>query len=174
MALATLAAVLGVVTMTALADTNSTSTETSAAAVTSTTQDTSALSQFGGMQMMDQGSQGFMGGHSGRGHGMENPMLGGMSNIEISSEYNATINAILTNDTDVTNLISEGYNVTSIHPIIKTVITADGTVATQATTVIVTMTNGTSGYATVNVDIANSKVTYITIVTMTVIDKSSS
>ena len=124
--------------------------------------------------MMDQGNQRFMGGHGGRGHGMENTFGGSIANIEISSEYNATVTAILENDADVTNLISEGYTVTSIYPIVKTVVEGDGTVATKATTAIVTMTNGTSGYSTINVDIANSKVTYITTITTTVIDKSSS
>jgi hypothetical protein len=161
--------------MTALADdTNSTNTDTSTAAVTSKIHDITTLPQFGGLQMMDQVGQGFMGGHGGEGHGMHGAKGDSISNIEISSEYKATVNALLENDTDVTNLVSEGYNETSIHPIIKTVITGDGTVATQATTAIVIMTNGTSGYATVNVDIANSKVTYITIITKTVIDKSTS
>jgi len=151
--------------MNALADTNSTSTDTDTSTVTSTTQDTTTVPE---MQMMDQGSNGFMSGHGGRGHD------GSMSNIEVSEEYNATVTSILENDADVADLISEGYTVTSIHPIIKTVVEGDGTVATTATTAKVTMTNGTSGYATINVDITNSQVTYITIVTKTVIDKTSS
>jgi len=97
-----------------------------------------------------------------------------MGGIEVSSEYTANVNAILNNDTDVANLIAEGYNVTSIHPIIKTVVQGDGSIATQATTAVVTMTNGTSGYATVNVDVANAQVTQITTITRTVIDKTSS
>jgi hypothetical protein len=159
--LVTLSALLGVVTMTALAETNQTSTD-SVTATTSTSTDTTTASTGSGMQMMDQGG---MGGHGGKGH--QN------SNIEISSEYNATVTAILQNDTDVANLLSQGYNVTSIHPIIKTVVAGDGTVTSKATTATVTLTNGTTGYAKVTVDIANSKVTYIETVTRTVIDKSS-
>jgi hypothetical protein len=175
--LATLAAVLSVVTMTALADTNSTSTSTSAstASVSQTTPNMD-ISQFSGMQMMDQGSQGFMGGPGGRGQGMQQMQnaMGGMGNIEVSSEYNATVNAILENDTDVATLISQGYSVATIHPIIHSTISGDGTITTAASTAIVTLQNGTSGYSVVKVDIANAKVTYIETITRTVIDKSSS
>jgi hypothetical protein len=156
--------------MTALAETNSTSTDTTTATTAPTTTDTTTAPQDGGMQMMDQGS---MGGHDGRGHGMN--MMGGIGGgVEISSEYNATITAILENDTDVASLLSQGYNVTAIHPIIKTVVEGDGTVTAKATTATVTLTNGTTGFARVTVDIENSKVTYIETVTRTVIDKSSS
>ena len=168
-ALVTLSALLGVVTMTALAETNSISTDTTTATATTTTTDTTTAPQDSGMQMMDQG---YMGGHGGRGHGMN--MNGGFGGVEISSEYNATVTAIFENDTDVANLLSQGYNVTSIHPNIKTVIGGDGTVTAKATTAVVTLTNGTTGFARVTVDIENSKVTYIETVTRTVIDKSSS
>ena len=99
--------------------------------------------------------------------------MGGMGNIEVSSEYTATVNAILGNDTDVQNLIAEGYNVTSIHPIVKNVIEADGTVVTKATTAMVTLQNGTSGFATISVDIEQAKVAQIVIITRTVIDKTA-
>lgn len=169
-ALTVLSAVGGLVTMTAIADTNSTGTDTTTD--TSITQD-STIPQFGdNMQIMD-GTQGFGGGPSGRGHGMGS-MGNGMSNIEVSDEYTANVNTILSNDVDVANLISEGYNITSIKPVIKNVIEGDGTLVTKATTSIVTMENGYSGVATVKVDVENSAVTKITIVTTTVIDKSSS
>ena len=96
---------------------------------------------------------------------------GPIDNIEISSAYNQTVNNILGNDTDVQNLVSQGYNVTSIRPILTSTISADGTVTTQATTAMVTLQNGTSGYATVSVDITNVKVTQIVILTRTVINK---
>jgi uncharacterized protein (UPF0297 family) len=97
-----------------------------------------------------------------------------MSNIEVSDEYTANVNAILSNDSDVANLISEGYNVTSINPVVKNIIEGDGTLVTKATTAVVTMQNGETGIATVKVDVENSAVLKITIVTTTVIDKSSS
>ena len=95
----------------------------------------------------------------------------GTQNIEISSAYNETIYSILTNDTDVANLLSEGYNVTAIHPILHSVIGGDGTVTTQASTATVLLQKGDTGYATVTVDVTNDKVTHIVIVTETVIDK---
>jgi hypothetical protein len=73
----------------------------------------------------------------------------------------------------VQNLISQGYNVTSINPIVKNVIEGNGTLAAKATTAIVMMQNGTSGYATINVDVTNSQVTQIVTITRTVIDKST-
>jgi hypothetical protein len=168
-ALVTLSALLGVVTMTALAETNSTSTDTTTATTAPTTTDTTMAPPDGGMQMMDQGG---MGSHGGRGHGMD--MMGGMGGVEISQEYNATVTAILENDTDTANLLAQGYSVTSIHPNIKTVVGGDGTVTAKATTANVILTNGTTGFARVNVDIENYKVTYIETITRTVIDKSSS
>ena len=125
----------------------------------------SSLWGMGGIMM---GEQGFGGGRGGHGRGM-----GGMGNIEVSSEYTASVNAILESDSDVQNLISQGYNVTTIRPNVKSVITADGTITTKATTANVMLQNGTSGYATVSVDVANAKVTQIVIVTRTVIDKTS-
>lgn len=149
------------------AETNSTTSDLT----TATTPDPSnnatdsSLWGMGGMMM---GEQGFGGGRGGHGRGM-----GSMGNIEVSSEYTASVNAILESDSDVQNLISQGYNVAAIRPNVKSVIAADGTITTKATTANVLLQNGTSGYATVSVDVANAKVTQIVIVTRTVIDKTS-
>ncbi len=116
--------------------------------------------------MGDQGFGGGPGGHRGK--------FGGFTeNMRISSEYNQTVTNILGNDADVQNLISEGYTVMSIRPKIESVIGADGTITTKATTAIVTLQNGTTGYATVGLDITNAKVTQIVILTRTVIDKTT-
>jgi hypothetical protein len=170
--LTALAALIGGLAATTLAaGTTNTTTETT----TTTTPELSCNATqlpFGGMGGMMMGDQGFGGGPGfGGGH---RGFMGGMGNIEVSSEYTATVNAILNNDTDVQNLITQGYNVTSIRPIIKNVIGADGTVTTKATTAIVTLQNGTSGYAVVSVDISQAKVTQIVIYTRTVIDKTTS
>jgi hypothetical protein len=163
--LATISAVIGGLTMTALADTNSTNTND---ATNSVTQDTTNAQYAANKQMMEQG-------FGGRGHSARMELVGnGMYGIEVSSEYTANVNSILGNDTDVASLIQQGYNVTSINPIVKNIIEGDGTIATKANTAIVTMQNGISGYATVNVDVTNAKVTQITLITRTVIDKSSS
>lgn len=55
----------------------------------------------------------------------------------LSTEYKQTINDILSSDSDVQNLISQGYNVTSIMPQVKNVIGADGSVTAKATTALV-------------------------------------
>lgn len=155
---------------------NATETNSTTDATTVTTADvgnyTNALpfGGIGGMMVGEQefGGPGCRGGRGGRG------FMGGFGNVEVSSEYTANVNAILGNDTDVQNLVSQGYNVTSINPIVKNIIEADGTLSTKATTAIVTLQNGTSGFATVSVDVSQSKVTQIVIITRTVIDKSTS
>jgi hypothetical protein len=170
--LTALAALIGGVAATTLAagaTTTTTTTETSTTATPELSGNATGL-PFWGMGGMMMGDQGFGGHRRGGGPGF----MGGMGSIEVSSEYTATVNAILNNDTDVQNLISQGYNVTSIHPIIKSVIGADGTVTAKATTAMVTLQNGTSGYAVASVDISQAKVTQIVIFTRTVIDKTTS
>jgi hypothetical protein len=175
--LTTLAIAVGALTLTAsaTAETNSTSTIASTAVTADTTQNRDQMQFAGNIMMANQGFNGF-GGGPGAGHGGHGQMMGGMdnmNNIEASTEYTANVNAILGNDSDVQNLISQGYNVTSINPIVKTVIQGDGTIVTQATNTTVILTNGTSGFATVNVDVANAKVTQIITITRTVIDKNT-
>ncbi len=154
--LTALAAVIGGLIMTTQATvTNSTTTDTTT--ITPTDQNRFSMEGMG------------KGGHGGHGG-----CMGGMGNIEVSSEYTESVNAILDADTDVQDLISEGYNVTSIKPIIKSVVEADGTVTTKATTAIVFLENGPSGHATVSVDVENAEVMQIVIITRTVIDKTSS
>ena len=169
--LCTIGAVIGALAMTTLAKADTTSTNSTESDSNSATQ---APLYNGGNQQFGQGmmDQGF--GGQGMGRGMDGTMGAGGSNYEVSSEYTAAVNNILANDADVASLISQGYNVTSIRPIVKSTIQGDGSVTTAATTAIVIMQNGTSGYSTVHVDIANAKVTYIETVTRTIIDKSSS
>ncbi len=80
--------------------------------------------------------------------------------------------SIAENDTDVQNLLAEGYNVTAMRPIIKNTVDADGYLTTRATTAVLILQKGTSSCASVLVDIEAGKVTQIVIVTRTVIDKS--
>ncbi len=167
------AAIVGGFVVTAYAtDTNSNSTSSASSTAAVTSDSNASNLQLWGMNNMMTGDQGFGGAMGfGRGHG---GFMGGMGNIEVSSEYTANVTAILNADTDIANLISQGYNVTSINPLIKNVIEGDGTIATQATNAIVTLQNGTSGYATAYVDISQAKVTQIVILTQTVIDKTTS
>ena len=163
--LTVLAATIGAITMTAFAATD---TESNTYTAVTTDQNLDEL-QFRANLMMEQGFNGFGGGP--RGH--RGFMMGGMRNIEVSEEYTAAVNAILGKDSDVQNLVSQRYNVTAINPIIKTVIGADGTVTTKASSAVVFM-QGTSGFATIKVDVTNQAVTEIVTITRTIIDKTSS
>jgi hypothetical protein len=91
--------------------------------------------------------------------------------IEVSEECKENVINIAKNDTDVQNLLNEGYNITSVKPIIKTVVEGDGTVVTKATTAIVTLEKDTTGRAMVWVDLEQGKVTKIAILTLTIIEK---
>jgi hypothetical protein len=97
--------------------------------------------------------------------------FGGFGSIEVSEEFEQTVTSIAESDTDVQNLITDGYNVTSVRPIIKTVVDAEGNVVTKATSAVLTLQKDTTGHATVMVDIEEAKVTQIVILTRTVIDK---
>jgi hypothetical protein len=95
----------------------------------------------------------------------------GWGSIEISEEFKNNVVNIAKSDPDVQNLVSEGYNVTRIEPIIKTVVEADGSVVAKAKSAILMLRKDTSGVALVWVDVENSKVTRIEIITRTVIEK---
>jgi hypothetical protein len=97
--------------------------------------------------------------------------FGGFGPVEVSDEFKQTATNIAENDTDVQNLIADGYNVTSVRPIIKTVIDAEGNVVTKATSAVLMLQKDTTGHASVMVDIEQAKVTQIIILTRTVIDK---
>jgi hypothetical protein len=119
---------------------------------------------------------GFGGRGFGRGHG-GGPMaaFGGFGPIEVSEEFEQKIISIAENDSDVQNLLADGYNITAIRPIIKSVVDADGYVTRKATSAIVMLqkdTTDTSGCASVSVDVEAEKVTQVVIMTRTVIDKS--
>jgi len=101
----------------------------------------------------------------------------GCGNITVSQAYNNTVISIAKNDSDVQNLVAEGYSITEVRPIISTVIGANGNVTMQATTAILvlenTSTNATtsvSGRAFVTVNVQEGKVTKIEILTRTVIE----
>lgn len=97
--------------------------------------------------------------------------FGGFGPVEVSEEFEQTVTSIAESDTDVQDLINDGYNITSVNPIIKTVIDAEGNVVTKATSAVLTLQKDTTGHATVMVDIEEAKVTQIVILTRTVIDK---
>lgn len=100
------------------------------------------------------------------GHG-----FGGFGPIEVSDEFKQTVTNIAENDTDVQNLITQGYNVTSVIPIIKNAVDAEGNVVTKATSAVLILQKDTTGRAFVMVNIEEAKVTQIVILTRTVINK---
>jgi hypothetical protein len=109
------------------------------------------------------GGRGFGGG---RGGGC------GGGTITVSQEFKDNVISITENDSDVQALITSGYNVTNVRPIITTTVAADGTVTMKATGAVVMLEQGTTGRAAVWVDVEQAKVTRIEIVSMTVINKS--
>lgn len=111
--------------------------------------------------------------HGGPGGGFNG--LGQFGMVEVSAEYEEKVMTIANNDSDVQQLLSDGYNATGVMPIIKTVIDADGNLVTKATSAVVMLqkdTEGAAGVASVLVDLESSKVTQIVVLTRTVIDKS--
>jgi len=91
--------------------------------------------------------------------------------IVVSDEYKQNILNIANNDTDVQNLLAEGYNITSIRPIISNVIDGEGYVTTRAATAYVLLQKDTSGLAAAKVDLEQAKVTEIVVLIRTVIEK---
>jgi hypothetical protein len=102
--------------------------------------------------------------HRMRGHGC-------YGSIELSEEFKENVINIAKSDTDVQNLLNQGYNITGVRPIVKTIVEGDGTVVTKATSAILMLQKDTTGRAVVTVDVENAKVTEIVILTKTVIQK---
>ncbi|MEM0085304.1 MAG: hypothetical protein QW743_03795 [Candidatus Methanomethylicia archaeon] len=92
--------------------------------------------------------------------------------IEISDEFKEKALNIALSDSDVQNLISQGYNVTNIRPVIKMVVQGDGTVTLKATGAIILLTKGKGEFAQVVVDMEKGIVTQIIIRSITVIQKT--
>jgi hypothetical protein len=71
----------------------------------------------------------------------------------------------------VQNLLADGYNITSVRPIIKSVVDANGYVTTKVTSTIVILQKDTSDFATVSVNLEEGKVTEIVILGRAVTEK---
>jgi hypothetical protein len=106
------------------------------------------------------------------GHGFGRRGFGwGGGSITVSQEYKDNVINIVQNDSDVQNLLADGYNITDVRPIINTIVEADGTVTMKATSAVVMLEKGTTSRASVWVDLEQGKVTKIVILTRTVIEK---
>ena len=91
--------------------------------------------------------------------------------VEVSEEFEEKAISIAESDQDVQALLDDGYNITRVRPIIKTVVEADGNVETRATDAIVMLEKDETSHAVVWVDLEEAEVTKIVILTRTVIEK---
>jgi hypothetical protein len=144
--------------------TNSIASDVSQSALSSVNMTNTNVPEFGFGHLEFGGSRG-MSPEFGRCRGPE-----GFSQIQVSSDFTANVTSIANNDSDVQNLLSQGYNITSIRPVITTSIDGNGNIITKATTADLTL-QGTNGKAFVVVDLSQAKVTKIVTLTMTEIDK---
>jgi hypothetical protein len=103
-------------------------------------------------------------------HGHERG-YGAIGPIIVSEEYKDNVISIAQNDSDVQELLADGYNVTDVRPIITTTVEVDGTVTMKATTAIITLSQNTTGRAYVTVNVEEAKVTEIVILTRTIIER---
>jgi hypothetical protein len=94
--------------------------------------------------------------------GFEKAFRGGLRipMIEVSPEYNSTIMNVLESNQETSQLLTQGFNVKVISPLIKAYVNANGEVVLKATQAVVTLTNGTAVY-TYLVDISNNSVTLL-------------
>jgi len=105
-----------------------------------------------------------MGGFGGPGR------MGGFGFIQVSSDFTQNATNIAKADADVQNLLNNGYNITSVRPVITTTVDGNGNLVTKATTANLTL-QSTTGRALVVVDLSQAKVTKIVTLTRTEIDK---
>ena len=105
-----------------------------------------------------------------RGFGGSEGMMEGFGSVQVSSDFTQNVTNIAKSDSDVQNLLNQGYNITSVRPVISTVIDANGNVVTKASTADLTL-QSTTGRAFVVVDLDQAKVTKIVTITVTEIDK---
>jgi hypothetical protein len=112
-----------------------------------------------------------MGGHRGGpgGGGFGRGFGGGT--IQVSSEYIQNVTNIANSDSDVQNLLSQGFNITYVHPNISTVVDGNGNVVTKASTADLMLIGNNGSRAHVAVDLTQEKVTKIVTMTITEINK---
>jgi hypothetical protein len=97
--------------------------------------------------------------------------------LNVSQAFKDNVISIAEINKDVQNLITNGYNVTAVMPIITATVEANGTVTFEATSAIVTLTLSTTGQNTTStgralvwVNVQQAKVTKIVTTTRTVIE----
>lgn len=113
-----------------------------------------------------------LGDYRGMGMGMDRGFGGprGFGSFQVSSDFTQNVTNIAQNDSDVQNLLNQGYNITSVRPVISTIIDGNGNIVTKASTSDLILQSN-NGRAFVVVDLTQAKVTKIVTLTMTEIDK---
>ena len=92
----------------------------------------------------------------------------------VSDEFKANVTSIASSDSDVQNLLDNGYNVTSVIPQYTSIVDGNGNVTTKASSAILILTKedtNSTGKAAVLVDLTEAKVSKIYIETRTLIEK---
>jgi len=105
------------------------------------------------------------------GHRGEPTRMGGFQGIQVSTEFTQNLTTIARSDSDVQNLLNQGYNITSIRPVISTIIDGNGNIVTKASTANVLLQGDNGSRAFVVVDLSQAKVTKIVTLVVTVIEK---
>ncbi|XHH09701.1 MAG: hypothetical protein ACFCUE_03495 [Candidatus Bathyarchaeia archaeon] len=94
--------------------------------------------------------------------------------VQVSDEFKENVTSIASQDSDVQDLLNQGYNVTSVTPIIESTIDGNGYLTTKASTAILALSKedtNSYGKAQVIVDMDEAAVTKIYIETRTLIEK---
>lgn len=95
--------------------------------------------------------------------------------IELSEGFKEKVLKIASSDGDVQNLLSEGYNISDIKIAhVKLVAQENGQIFMEADKAILILTKNESSRAFVEIDLKTEKVAKIIIVSVTIIDKSTS
>lgn len=148
------------------ADTNSTDTVTSDTTTAETNTAATTSQENNGSNCFHNGQAGFIGTQT------HNGFRSGQ--IKVSDEFKENVTNIAEADSDVQELINQGYNVTSVTPILQSTVDGNGYVTTRASTAIVTYTKedtNSAGRAQVIVNLDEASVTKIYIETKTLIEK---
>jgi hypothetical protein len=141
--------------------------ETALSSINATDNESNALNGFAEGSMTIPPEHRFGMGNRGMSRGFDRFYSGA---IQVSSEFIANVTSIANADTDIQNLLNQGYNITSIRPVISTTIDGNGNVVTKASSADLTLL-GTNGRAFAVVDIEQAKVSRIVTLTITEINK---
>jgi hypothetical protein len=99
----------------------------------------------------------------------------GKAAVELSEGFEQKVMEIAESDVDVQKLLNSEYNVSSIMPVhMKLTVQENGQVIMEVDKVLLILTKDKYNRASVEIDFKAEKVTRITIINVTVIDKSAS